>query len=169
MSHHRKIFPVITVAANTKLIESLAYLELTLPADAPFELRPTPGKGWGAFATRDIAPDTKVLDEAALFRVKGSIQDISLDDIELEATRLSTDQRAQIDLLRIDGDIDERFPNIGAALNRNLFSATKDDGRGVGLGRMQRTPCRTLCPTSRGAGLRKSTGCHSHADSSTSV
>ncbi|KAJ5965108.1 uncharacterized protein N7479_004984 [Penicillium vulpinum] len=30
------------------------YRSLQLPPDAPFELKPSPGKGWGAFATKRI-------------------------------------------------------------------------------------------------------------------
>ncbi|KAK2738649.1 hypothetical protein FQN57_006967 [Myotisia sp. PD_48] len=43
------------------------YRQLPVPKDAPFELRPSPGKGWGVFATRQIRREEVLLREKPLF------------------------------------------------------------------------------------------------------
>ncbi|KAK2616380.1 hypothetical protein QQS21_000621 [Conoideocrella luteorostrata] len=50
------------------------YLQFRLPNNAPFELRPSPGKGWGAFATRPIKKGDIILKESVLFLI-----DVPLD------------------------------------------------------------------------------------------
>lgn len=78
-SNHRKSR---VLARGAKLTVPLpAYRRLALPAGAPFELKPSPGKYWGAFATRPIKKAELILEETPLFVVKKWHTDIVKADI----------------------------------------------------------------------------------------
>lgn len=47
-----------------------AYQGIKIPKDAPIELKPSPGKGWGAFATRNIEEGSMILAERPLFVIR---------------------------------------------------------------------------------------------------
>lgn len=74
---------------------SLAYRRLDLPADAPFELKPSPGKGWGAFATRRIEHGALILREAPLFVIAKRWQDITDEDVLAAVSSLQPMQKRQ--------------------------------------------------------------------------
>ncbi|KAH7360043.1 hypothetical protein BKA66DRAFT_573786 [Pyrenochaeta sp. MPI-SDFR-AT-0127] len=57
------------------------YRMFKVPDDAPFELRPSPGKGWGAFATRNIACGSIILKEKPLFVIPKPHEMITEGDI----------------------------------------------------------------------------------------
>lgn len=54
----------------------LAYESLVLPKDAPFTLKPSPGKGWGAFATRPIKKGETILHEKPLYILRNHPEEI---------------------------------------------------------------------------------------------
>ncbi|XWX00433.1 hypothetical protein V2A60_008453 [Cordyceps javanica] len=58
-----------------------AYQSLEIPSSAPFELKPSPGKGWGAFATQKIKEGSVILAERPLFIVRKHPEDFTLIDI----------------------------------------------------------------------------------------
>lgn len=87
----------------------LAYLSLPIPKDAPFELRPTPGKGWGVFATRDIKRGTLIMKEKAMFVIPKGIENITQRDIENAFHKLSADQ--QYVYFCLSGNKPRHFPN----------------------------------------------------------
>ncbi|KAK3305711.1 uncharacterized protein B0T15DRAFT_511603 [Chaetomium strumarium] len=53
------------------------YRLLKVPSDAPFELRPSPGKGWGAFATRPIKRGILIMIEDPLVVMHKSANEIT--------------------------------------------------------------------------------------------
>ncbi|CAG8891230.1 unnamed protein product [Penicillium egyptiacum] len=55
----------------------LAYRRLEAPDEIPFELRPSPGKGWGAFATRRIDRGSLILSEKPTFVIRMSHTEIT--------------------------------------------------------------------------------------------
>ncbi|KAI2731881.1 hypothetical protein CBS147332_1020 [Penicillium roqueforti] len=56
------------------------------PDDTPFELKPSPGKGWGAFATKRIERGSLILKEKALFVIQKSsvVQSLLIQNNESE-------------------------------------------------------------------------------------
>lgn len=70
----------------------LAYLDLPIPKYAPIELRPTPGKGWGVFATRDIKRGSLIMKERAMFIIRKPSDSITEQDVYQAVERLSDPQ-----------------------------------------------------------------------------
>jgi hypothetical protein len=66
----------------------------------PFQLRPSPGRGWGAFATRRLSPGDLIFQERPLVIIKKPFRDIRGIDIEGGFLQLLPDQREQVSLLR---------------------------------------------------------------------
>lgn len=97
-----------------------------LPRGAAFELRPSPGKGWGAFATRDIEPGTTIIKEEPLLSIP---RDVEISNVSLQsaAAALSPMQRAQLALLRIDSD-PNRIPTLETAMKLNSFALNAKKG-----------------------------------------
>jgi SET domain-containing protein len=52
-----------------------------VPSDAPFELKPSPRKGWGAFAIRRIERGAMILKEKPLFVIRKPHKEITEEDI----------------------------------------------------------------------------------------
>ncbi|KAE8556600.1 hypothetical protein EYB25_001302 [Talaromyces marneffei] len=71
----------------------LAYFDLPIPKDAPIELRPTPGKGWGLFATRDIQRGSLIMKERALFVIQKASENITEQDISNAVKKLGDPQK----------------------------------------------------------------------------
>ncbi|KAI2602232.1 hypothetical protein GGR54DRAFT_531612 [Hypoxylon sp. NC1633] len=76
------------------------YQGLQVPSDAPFELRPSPGKGWGAFATTRIKQGAIILREKPLFVIPKPHTEITDADISVAFQKLSPRQKQQFLLLR---------------------------------------------------------------------
>ncbi|PMD43752.1 hypothetical protein L207DRAFT_422719, partial [Hyaloscypha variabilis F] len=57
------------------------YRSLQVPSDAPFELKPSPGKGWSAFATRRIERRATILRQKLLFVIRKSHEEIMEEDV----------------------------------------------------------------------------------------
>ncbi|GAM39056.1 hypothetical protein TCE0_034r10284 [Talaromyces pinophilus] len=68
------------------------YLDLPIPKYAPIELRPTPGKGWGVFATRDIKRGSLIMKERAMFIIQKQSGNITEQDVYEAVERLSDSQ-----------------------------------------------------------------------------
>lgn len=71
----------------------LAYFDLPIPKDAPIELRPTPGKGWGLFATRDIQRGSLIMKERALFVIQKASENITEQVISNAVKKLGDPQK----------------------------------------------------------------------------
>lgn len=78
-----------------------AYRQLRIPADAPFELKPSPGKGWGGFATRHIKKGSVILREKALFTIANPNRfDITDEDVLRGLKDAPRDGVSQFQLLK---------------------------------------------------------------------
>ena len=83
----------------SNLLFALAYRKLQLPEDAPFELKPSPGKGWGAFATKRIERGYLILREKALFVIQKHPADITGLDVFRAVMQLSPMEMLQFSIL----------------------------------------------------------------------
>lgn len=83
---------------------TLAYRSLNLgPGDVPFELMPSPGKGWGAFATRKLMPGDLIFEEKPLLVVRKPLRDVTDSDVLSELLQLPPPERQQFLDLRENG------------------------------------------------------------------
>ncbi|KAF2666885.1 SET domain-containing protein [Microthyrium microscopicum] len=99
------------------------YRNLRLPPNAPFELRPSPGKGWGAFATRLIHRGEVILRENPLFVIPGpNVTDKSLWQAFLG---LSQDQQQQFSYIRNNSST--LFTDMIQAMSQNHFTVVDDN------------------------------------------
>jgi hypothetical protein len=71
-----------------------------VPSDAPFELKPSPGKGWGAFATRRIGRGAMILKEKPLFIIRKSHEEITEEDVWTAFQQLVPREKEQFLCLR---------------------------------------------------------------------
>ncbi|KAK3044043.1 hypothetical protein LTS18_002323, partial [Coniosporium uncinatum] len=84
---------------------------------APFELRPSPGKGWACFATRHIPTRSVILSEQALFTISGAPSDITETAIKNGYDKLSKQQKDMLsDLRNAQG---RPFSNLSDLFNFN--------------------------------------------------
>jgi SET domain len=74
-----------------------------VPSGAPFELKPSPGKGWGAFATRRIERGAMILRENALFVIRKPHEEITEEDVWAAFKQLRPSEKQQFSLLRDNG------------------------------------------------------------------
>ncbi|KAK4867067.1 hypothetical protein LT330_007808 [Penicillium expansum] len=95
------------------------YRSIPLPRDASFELKPSPGKGWGAFATKRIDRGSMILSEDPLFVIRKATPEITEVDISAAHLKLSTSQKAQFSLLRDNGS--KFFTSLRNAMAQNSF------------------------------------------------
>ncbi|KAL6896379.1 SET domain-containing protein [Trichoderma evansii] len=65
------------------------YRSLQVPSDAPFKLKPSPGKGWGAFATKQIERGAMILREKPLFVMQKPPQKITEEDVQTAIQQLA--------------------------------------------------------------------------------
>ncbi|OIW29712.1 SET domain-containing protein [Coniochaeta ligniaria NRRL 30616] len=98
------------------------YRHLELPCGAPFELKPSPGKGWGGFATRLIKRGEVILSEKPLFVIRKPWFLMEEDDVPASVRQLSPKQREQFKLLR--NNASAHFPDMGLAFAQNNFYFT---------------------------------------------
>ncbi|KAL3426072.1 set domain-containing protein 5 [Phlyctema vagabunda] len=96
------------------------YRRLRVPSDAPFELKPSPGKGWGAFATRRIGKGAMILKEKPLFLFLEP-HDITMEgDIWRSIQQLAPSEKAQFLCLRDNAS--KPFTRMTEACAENCFS-----------------------------------------------
>ncbi|KAI1648250.1 SET domain-containing protein [Daldinia loculata] len=108
------------------------YRRLQIPKDAPFELRPSsPGKGWGAFATRLIKQGDPVLIERPLFVIPKPSQYITDGDVFAAFQRLTPTAKQQFLLLRDNAG--GPFESLNEALAENSLAMSANSGHGLFL------------------------------------
>lgn len=107
-------------SCNLSLTDSSAYRSLNLgPGDVPFELRPSHGKGWGAFATRKITPGDLIFEERPLFAIRKPLKHITEFDVRAGFQRLSPHKKQQFLCLLDNGT--RPFTSMEKAFKENCF------------------------------------------------
>ncbi|KAJ5963422.1 uncharacterized protein N7479_003298 [Penicillium vulpinum] len=101
------------------------YRSLRVPDKVPFELRPSPGKGWGAFATRRIARGSRILSEKPIFIIRRPHTEITDDHVTIAFKKLLPKQKAQFLLLHDNGA--KRFTSMNEAFAENSFNIANSD------------------------------------------
>lgn len=109
----------------------LAYRNLRVPSDAPFELRPSPGKGWGAFATRRIKRGATILREKPLFVVQKAHVSITEEDIRTAFQHLAPVAKQQF--LHLRDNADAPFQYMENAFAENSFAVNRIGSCGTKL------------------------------------
>ncbi|KAJ4329791.1 hypothetical protein N0V87_010556 [Didymella glomerata] len=113
-----------------------SYEGLHIPSGVPFRLAASPGRGWGAFATRKIAAGSVIAREAALFTISKPHALIEDRDIRAALSTLPPGSRQQFYSLRDNGDA--KFHYLIDAFCENCFrvpsssSVTYDSAHGFG-------------------------------------
>lgn len=96
----------------------------------PFELRPSPGKGWGVFATRNLTPGDLIFEERPLFVVRKPHQCITELDVQAGFHQLPPRQKQQFLCLRDNGT--REFTSMKEAFRENSFAvATNPPAHGL--------------------------------------
>lgn len=103
-----------------------AYRSFHIPHDAPFELKPSPGQGWGVFATRQIARGATILKERPLFVIRKPHPYITANDVWRAFQQLPPRQQQQFLLLRDNAS--SPFSDMNAAFAENSFNLATPDG-----------------------------------------
>ncbi|KAI1266281.1 hypothetical protein F5Y18DRAFT_426178 [Xylariaceae sp. FL1019] len=75
------------------------YKKLPLPSNAPFELRLSPGKGYGVFAIRDIDKGELIINETALIKFDLPKQDVDHNHIVRALIRLRRRDKQQFNCI----------------------------------------------------------------------
>lgn len=126
---------LITPLSSTKM-QNIQHLLPSLPQDAPFEIRLSPGKGLGAFATKDIEATSCVLREEPLFVILKPESAINVNDVETAFSSLTKAQKQQF--LRMGVSANRSFVSKFDTFMRNRFNVGKSldvepDGQGMYL------------------------------------
>ncbi|EFQ99131.1 hypothetical protein MGYG_02143 [Nannizzia gypsea CBS 118893] len=100
----------------------LAYTKLKLPENAPFELKPSPGKGWGIFATKDLKKGDLVLSEKPLFVIKSSTSKTTELAVLAAFQKLKPEDKQQFLCLRNNGSA--RYPSMTHAFIDNNMTVS---------------------------------------------
>lgn len=90
--------------------------------DAPFELRPAPGKGWGAFATRKLIPGQLIIEDKPLLVISKSHKHITESDVMSRFQRLQPRDKHRFLSLRDNGD--REFTSMKKAFTENAFGVS---------------------------------------------
>lgn len=90
-----------------------------MPGNAPFELNPSPGKGWGAFATRRIKQGATILREKPLFVIRKPHQQITEEDVRTAFQHLTPSAKHHFLHLRDDACVP--FTYMSEAFAENSF------------------------------------------------
>ncbi len=131
--------PVTTTPASFHVsLTSTAYRSLRVPDDAPFEVKPSPGRGWGVFATRRIERGATILREEPLFVIHKPTPQIREQDIWQAVLQLSPDKKQQFLLLRDNAS--GTFASMQDAFAENSFDLASPDENG----RVTRPPAQGL-------------------------
>jgi len=107
----------------------LAYRGLQLPRDAPFELKPSPEKGWGVFAKNQIERGAVILREKPLFVIRKPHTQITDQDIWIAFQELSPSQKQQFSCLRDNAS--GHFTSMENVLAENSFNLATPDSAGA--------------------------------------
>lgn len=96
----------------------------------PFELRPSPGKGWGVFATGNLTPGNLIFEERPLFVVRKPHKCITELDIQAGFHQLPPRQKQQFLYLRDNGT--REFTSMEKAFREDSFAvATNPPAHGL--------------------------------------
>ncbi|KFY97856.1 hypothetical protein V500_01900 [Pseudogymnoascus sp. VKM F-4518 (FW-2643)] len=102
------------------------YLSLHLPPNTPFELKPSLGNGWGAFATRPIPLGALILREAPLFVIPKHHTEITETDTQAAVQQLPLHEKQQFLHLRYNGG--HPFTRLTHACAENSFALPNANG-----------------------------------------
>jgi hypothetical protein len=91
-----------------------------MPSDAPFELKPSPGKGWGAFATRRIERGAMILREKPLFVIRKPHEEITEEDVWAAFQQLIPSEKQQF--LSLRDNASRPFTHMTQACAENSFA-----------------------------------------------
>jgi SET domain-containing protein len=109
-----------------------AYLSLRIPHDSPFELKPSPGKGWGAFSTAKIPRGALILEEQPLSITKLDPPEFNEADAITAFQNMSPEAKRQFLCLLNNGG--EPFSTMADVWAENSFSMyNKSQSRGHAL------------------------------------
>ncbi|KAK8063565.1 SET domain-containing protein [Apiospora saccharicola] len=105
------------------------YQLLRIPDGAPIELKPAAGKGWGMFATRDIARNECILEETPLFKhsIVKLLQDPQPPDYQImdAVVKLPEDDRRRF--LSLWHNSSHRINNPEELFHMNCFDRDETD------------------------------------------
>ncbi|KAJ5949505.1 hypothetical protein N7454_001089 [Penicillium verhagenii] len=123
-NHRKLLFPswVQNIENTSDVISDTAYLSLRLPNDAPFELKPSPGKGWGVFATRLIKNESLIFTERPLFFFEKPKAAITLGDAAKAILSLPLDKKDQVSLMLKNGT--SLYKDLRDLVGENSFYLT---------------------------------------------
>ncbi|KAJ5934892.1 hypothetical protein N7466_004439 [Penicillium verhagenii] len=96
------------------------YRSLRLPNDAPFELKPSPGKGWGVFATELIKNESLILTERPLFFFEKPKALITVGEAAKAILSLPLDKKTQVSLMLKNGT--SLYQDLRYLVGENSFS-----------------------------------------------
>lgn len=109
----------------------LAYRSLQVPSAAAFELLPSSGKGWGAFATSNIKKRALIFTEKPLFIIKKPHEEITEGDVRNAFQNLAPGGKQQFLLLRDNAS--GYFKRFAGAFAENSFALSHTNGHGLYL------------------------------------
>ncbi|RDW59117.1 hypothetical protein BP5796_12041 [Coleophoma crateriformis] len=96
------------------------YRSLQVPSDAPFVLKPSPGKGWGVFATKPIEQGAMILRENPLFVIRKPHEWITEEDVWTAFQSLLPRGKQQFLCLRDNAS--NPFTSMSEAFAENSFA-----------------------------------------------
>ncbi|KAF1956721.1 SET domain-containing protein [Byssothecium circinans] len=114
-----------------KQVPDHPYHHLNIPDNAPFTLKASPGKGWGAFATKNIPKGSTILIEKPFFHIQKHHDFITEHDLRRAFQQLSPASKAQFSLLRDNASV--YFTSMEGAFSENSFATTDPPGHGLYL------------------------------------
>jgi hypothetical protein len=97
-----------------------------VPSDAPFQLKPSFGKGWGVFATRKIKRGGVILREKPLFTIRKSVEEITETDLWMAILQLEPHEEEQFLLLRENENTFSPFLHIGHAFHEDSWLVSEN-------------------------------------------
>ncbi|KAI1496390.1 hypothetical protein F5X99DRAFT_400632 [Biscogniauxia marginata] len=107
------------------------YSRLPMPNDAPFALRPSPGMGWGAFATGRIDRGALIMSEEPLFTIQKLHAEITEEDVVRAFHQLPASRKPLFLLLRDNAS--GGFRSMEHAFAENSFNMAGEGHGGLQL------------------------------------
>ncbi|CAG8951278.1 hypothetical protein HYFRA_00008027 [Hymenoscyphus fraxineus] len=101
------------------------YKDIPIANDAPFELKPSPGKGWGCFAKTNIAEGSLIYREEPLLVVPRRLSQATEADIHAAVNQLGERERRIYSWLRKNGDATKKYTYYRDALSDNYHQLKK--------------------------------------------
>ena len=106
-----------------------AYTYIRIPSNAPFRLKPSPGQGWGAFATKPIPRGALILREHPFFTIPKPHELITEEDLVTAFKRLQPTEQQQFLCVRDNAGLP--FPNMTSAFAENCFKDSRAHSYGL--------------------------------------